>query len=135
MSYSFMTESIFQPQNVALLSLAIQSQNGGVLDIKASLGMDRYTGMRWDDNTVTSLRIAGNILFGINMETARSVLSDKDEFYMAAMNLVGSYNQSQNGGTPSNPGYNSGYPFYGEHTLSGNAIFYGYYGYKYHQSN
>ncbi len=39
------------------------------------------------------------------------------------MPKVGGYNQSQNNGN----GYNSEWPFYGEHTLSGSYIYHGFY--------
>jgi len=37
---------------------------------------------------------------------------------MTVMPVVGNYNQLHNGGN----GYNSGWPFYGEHTYSGTSI-------------
>lgn len=47
----------------------------------------------------------------------------KEGFYRATMPIVGGYNQFHNNGN----GYNSGYPYYGEHTYSGTGIFEGYF--------
>jgi len=44
-------------------------------------------------------------------------------FYIPNAKVAGWYNQKQNNGN----GYNSGYPFYGEHTYSGTNIFEGYF--------
>jgi RHS repeat-associated protein len=124
---NFHIESLMLPEKAALAKLAYESRNGAQYDIKESLGMDRYSGVRWDKNTVTSLRIAGNILFGKNMESARSLLSIRTMFYIETMRVVGLYNQGRNSGN----GYNPGWPFFHEHTLSGNAIYYGYWGEKF----
>ena len=43
---------------------------------------------------------------------------------VASAKRVGAYNQSQNNGN----GYNPGFPYFGEHSYSGNYIYYGYYG-------
>jgi hypothetical protein len=45
-------------------------------------------------------------------------------YYKQLMPFVGKYNQKQNNGM----GYNSEFPYYGEHTYSGSYIYYGYFG-------
>jgi hypothetical protein len=45
-------------------------------------------------------------------------------YYGKLMQVVGKYNQDQNGGN----GYNPGFPYYGEHTYSGSFIYYGFFG-------
>ena len=69
----------------------------------------------------------GNILFGLNAKSTRpGTIMAEPLYYKLIMKRVGAYNQSQNGGN----GYNAGWPFYGEHILSGRAIYYGYRGKK-----
>jgi hypothetical protein len=114
------------PQIVDLADLAFLSRNTGPYDLKVSLGLDAYAGIRFNDNTVTSLRVASNILFGQNLYSCKDAANDAFDFYNAAMFFVGKYNQIENG--PGN--YNSGYPFFGEETISGKGIYLGYWGTK-----
>jgi hypothetical protein len=107
--------------------LAFDSRNDAPLDIKSSMGLDRHAEIRWDENTITSMRALGNILFGKNLAAAKSFFSNKYLYYARTMTVVGLYNQIKNDGN----GYNSGWPFFGEHTLSGSAIYYGFLGKKY----
>lgn len=60
----------------------------------------------------------------INSQCIDQKLVSKESYYRAAMPVVGFYNQLQHNGT----GYNPGFPFYGEHTYSGTAIYKGYFG-------
>lgn len=108
---------------------ATASTGAGCLDFKESLGLPKWTpikaGVLSDGKPIiTTLRAVGNMTFGSNIELTRDPLLSRDFYYKKVMQKVGAYNQSQNKGN----GYNSGYPFYGEHTYSGNYIFYGYYG-------
>ncbi len=117
---------------VSLALLAKHSRNGKIFDIKSSLGYDRYQGVKYktdEGNVYTSLRVLGNIIFGANMEIARNqnlFPQDKMEFYKTAMVAVGGYNMHRN-----NIDGEYNYPYYGEHKLSGRAIWYGYFGGKY----
>jgi hypothetical protein len=64
------------------------------------------------------------MLFGMNVASARPAMDGKAWFYRMVMPKVGEYNQQQSRGN----GYNAGWPFYGERTLSGSAIYLGYFG-------
>ncbi|SDI87501.1 RHS repeat-associated core domain-containing protein [Chryseobacterium taeanense] len=105
------------------------SGNGKKFDIKASVKGFSPESVVMLDGKLTTIRGLGNEIFGANMAQAASKASnwgiDKDAFYHQVMPRVGAYNQSQNKGAT---GYNSGWPFYGEHTFSGSYIFHGYYG-------
>ena len=108
------------------------SANGASLDLKVSLGLDKYTaisaGFTSDGKPViTTLRAIGNILFGANLRSTKPGIVSSSWYYCQVMKKVGAYNQKQSVGN----GYNPGFPFYGEHTYSGNYIYYGYYGYFY----
>lgn len=109
-----------------LKDLRKYSANGELLDIKVTLfkSGSKYDGVKMENDTYTSMRVLGNIIFGMNMASARPASDGKDFFYRMVMPVVGDYNQKQNKGN----GYNPGAPFYGEHTLSGSAIFLGYFG-------
>ena len=79
-------------------------------------------------NTITTVRALGNQIFGANMRTTYehtwdTILDSPSSFYKLNMPFVGKYNQYQNNGN----GYNSGFPFYGEHTYSGTNIYKGYF--------
>jgi RHS repeat-associated protein len=104
------------------------STNKAILDIKETLmgHGNYYAGIKLADNTYTTVRVLGNMLFGMNVASARDWSDGKEFFYKLVMKDVGEYNQKTNGGN----GYNAGWPFYGEHTLSGSAIFLGYFGKK-----
>lgn len=58
------------------------------------------------------------------MRKTKPLLLGTSWYYKQVMPVVGAYNQKQNNGN----GYNAGFPFYGEHTYSGNYIYYGYFG-------
>jgi hypothetical protein len=111
-----------------LKDLRKYSANGELLDIKVTLfkSGSKYDGVKMENDTYTSMRVLGNIIFGMNMASARPASDGKDFFYRMVMPEVGDYNQKQNKGN----GYNPEAPFYGEHTLSGSAIFLGYFGKK-----
>jgi hypothetical protein len=109
------------------------SRNDNPLDFKVSLGAERYTvlkvGLSTDGTNVpliTSLRAAGNFVFGSNMRLTEKQfpLIPTDIFYGIVMRKVGEYNQEHNNGN----GYNAGHPYFGEHTYSGSYIYHGYYG-------
>lgn len=112
--------------------LAYQSRNGGPLDLKVSLGLDKYTpilaGKRTDGKPkITTLRAVGNELFGYNLRKTIPIafeLGSPKTFYKINMKVIGGYNQHQNNGN----GYNAGYPYFGEHTYSGSYIYMGYWG-------
>ncbi|WP_262712125.1 RHS repeat-associated core domain-containing protein [Flavobacterium salilacus] len=117
---------------VSLMCLAATSANGGIFDIKTSSIADqgRYTPVSFNGK-ITTMRYLGNMLFGSNLRSINRMAIDQiftspKSFYKSVMPTIGGYNQSQNSGN----GYNSGYPFYGEHTYSGTGIFQGYFGYK-----
>lgn len=98
----------------------------GSLDFKASLGLNPYTAIRIGtegSTKITTLRAAGNIIFGSNMALTKPYAISANWYYKQVMKKVGDYNQSQNEGTGS-----KGYPFYGEHPYSGGFIYYGYFG-------
>ncbi|UPK67452.1 hypothetical protein [Chitinophaga filiformis] len=116
----------WEPGAAMLMDLAKYSANGEILDIKVSFGMNKYSGVSYVNNTYTSLRVLGNVLFGMNIHSAGPPTFGRDFNYKVVMRKAGKYNQSQNHGN----GYNAGWPFYGEHTLSASAIFFGYYGYR-----
>nr|WP_284347495.1 RHS repeat-associated core domain-containing protein [Chryseobacterium gallinarum] len=105
------------------------SGNGKRYDIKKSVAGFSPESVVMLDGKLTTIRGLGNEIFGANMAQAASKASnwgmDKDFFYNQVMPKVGAYNQSQNKGAT---GYNSGWPFYGEHTFSGAYIFHGFYG-------
>lgn len=110
----------------SLKYLRDNSGNGKKFDIKASVkGLSPYDVVMLDGK-YTTIRGLGNEIFGANMGSV-SVKSpfNKDFFYHQVMPKVGAYNQSQNKGAT---GYNSGWPFYGEHTFSGSYIYRGFFG-------
>jgi hypothetical protein len=118
---------------LALALLAKYSRNGKVFDLKASLGESSYTGVYMtttnNQKVYTSLRVLGNMVFGANMDIARQQSSEpmsKSEFWKMAMVYVGGYNMKQN-----KVEGKISYPYYGEHLLSGRAIWLGYWGSKY----
>ncbi|WP_260429788.1 RHS repeat-associated core domain-containing protein [Schleiferia thermophila] len=113
----------------ALQILREMSANGGPLDFKVSLGADKYTAIKAGNTAdgkpiITTLRAVGNITFGANMRSTKPFTMGADWYYKQVMPEVGKYNQKANQGT----GYNSGFPYYGEHTYSGSYIYYGYFG-------
>ena len=118
----------------SLALLAKYSRNGKIFDIKASLpGYSAYTGVYMNTKNnlkvYTSLRVLGNMVFGSNMEIARKQSSrpmSKSEFWKMSMVYVGGYNMRQN-----KVEGKMKYPYYGEHILSGRAIWLGYYENKY----
>ena len=122
-----------QDSKVSTVALAGLSRNGGRYDIKSDFSKETggaYTAMSYN-GTITTARTVGNILFGQNMRTINSNSLDQafipaGAFYKTVMPAVGAYNQYKNNGN----GYNSGYPFYGEHTYSGTSIYTGYFGTK-----
>ncbi len=102
------------------------SGNGKKFDIKASVAGFSPESVVMLDGKLTTIRGLGNEIFGANMNVAADKSPfHQDFFYHQVMPKVGAYNQSQNKGAT---GYNSGWPFYGEHTFSGSYIFHGYYG-------
>ena len=107
------------------------SGNYEPLDFKVSLGLNMYTAIKAGNTAdgkpiITTLRAVSNIIFGENMRsTMPNTGLNPVIYYMSVMKIVGGYNQKQNNGN----GYNSGFPFFGEHTYSGSYIFYGYFGY------
>jgi len=117
----------------ALLILAAKSFNGGDYDLKKDYS-NFYTAVSFNGK-ISTIRELSNIIFGSNM---RSIYESKSylksffkvptalDFYNVAMPKVGAYNQYQNG-NQSNPGF----PYYGEQTYSGAAIFLGHFNYKY----
>jgi len=119
---------------LSLVLLAKYSRNGKIFDLKASLpGYSAYSGVymytKNNQKVYTSLRVLGNMVFGANMEVARqqSIFpQSKSEFWKTAMVYVGGYNMTQN-----KVQGKMNYPYYGEHILSGRAIWLGYYGTKY----
>ncbi len=113
----------------ALMLLKKLSANNAPLDIKTSFGYAPYTAIKAGILTdgrpiITTLRAMGNIIFGANMRKTKPILIGEMFYYKNLMKIVGSYNQTQNKGN----GYNMGFPFYGEHTYSGEYIYYGYFG-------
>jgi RHS repeat-associated protein len=119
---------------LSLVLLAKYSRNKKIFDLKASLpGYSAYSGVYMytqnHQKVYTSLRVLGNMVFGANMEIARQQSLfplSKSDFWKTAMVYVGTYNMTQN-----NVQGKRDYPFYGEHILSGRAIWLGYYGTKY----
>jgi hypothetical protein len=113
--------------------LALKSRNGGDYDIKSKFSEaegGNYAALSLGGK-ITTVRTAGNILFGRNMRTINRVSLDQSLtpapfFYLQVMPVVGAYNQHQNNGN----GYNSGWPFFGEETYSGTGIYQGYFGRK-----
>jgi hypothetical protein len=111
------------------------SANGASLDFKESLGYDKYTALKAGHTSdgkpiITTLRAVGNITFGANMRSTKPLLMGTEKWYYSqVMKQVGAYNQSQNNGN----GYNSGFPYFGEHTYSGSYIYYGYFGQFYNR--
>ena len=112
----------------AMGALAVLSRFGGPFDVKNSLSEGfvdgQYTSVRWDDNTLAPLKQVGNITFGKNMDIARSWYHSKAATWNIYMRVVGEYNQIHAHGN----GYNSGYPYFGEHSYSGAAMSFGYWG-------
>jgi hypothetical protein len=105
------------------------STGAGCLDFKSSLGLKPYTPIKAGTLSngmpvITTLRAMGNMTFGQNILITKPLLISKDFYFGQVMQQVGEYNQKQNSGN----GYNKGYPFYGEHSYSGNYIYYGYHG-------
>ncbi len=127
------TAASLQSTVKSLALLAWYSRNGGPFDIKMKFPTSTggpYTAVSYNGK-ITTARTAGNILFGMNMRTINTVTltqltTPAAAFYLSVMPMVGAYNQHQNNGT----GYNSGWPFYGEHTYSGTGIYFGYFGKK-----
>jgi hypothetical protein len=88
----------------------------------------QYTPVILVNGNLTTIRSFSNIIFGQNMRTVHSnscnqLFSNHSLFYEDTMPWVGQYNQKSHGGN----GYNSGSPFFGEHTYSGTNIFNGYF--------
>jgi hypothetical protein len=110
------------------------SANGAALDFKVSLGLPKYTAIKAGNTSdgkpiITTLRAMGNMTFGANMRSTKPyLLGSPTWYYSNVMGKVGAYNQSQNNGN----GYNSGFPYFGEHTYSGSYIYYGFFG-KFHK--
>jgi RHS repeat-associated protein len=106
------------------------SANGSALDFKVSLGLPEYTAIKAGNTSdgnpiITTLRAIGNMTFGANMRSTKPyLLGSPTWYYSKVMEQVGAYNQSQNNGN----GYNTGFPYFGEHTYSGSYIFYGFSG-------
>ncbi len=106
------------------------SANKASLDFKESLGYGKYTAIKAGVTSdgkpiITTLRAVGNITFGANMRNTKPyLLGTSNWYYGKVMKQVGAYNQSQNSGN----GYNSGFPYFGEHTYSGGYIYYGFFG-------
>ena len=122
---------IVDPYN-ALKVLKSLSANGEALDLKVSLKADPYTALKFGTMNgkprITTLRGIGNMAFGSNFESVYTQATcgvSKRQYYDLVMNQVGKYNQSQNDGN----GYNSGYPYFGEHDYSGSYIYYGFWGF------
>jgi RHS repeat-associated protein len=117
----------------SLALLAFLSRNGGAYDIKTRFSTSTggfYTAVSYNGK-ITTARTLGNILFGINLRTINTVTltelsTSAKAFYTTFMPVVGAYNQNHNQGN----GYNSGWPFYGEHTYSGTGIYTGFFGKK-----
>lgn len=70
----------------------------GILDVKSSLGLPKYTAIRVGDErsiVITTLRAAGNIIFGANMYSTRptSTSSGDNWYHSKFMQVVGQYNQ------------------------------------------
>lgn len=122
-----------QNSTLSIASLAVLSRNGGRYDIKSDFSQATgggYTAVSYNGK-ITTARTAGNILFGQNLRTINKVSADQifisaQAFYKLTMPAVGAYNQKQNNGN----GYNSGFPFYGEHEYSGTGIYQGFFGTK-----
>ena len=112
----------------SLFLLAELSEKGAPFDIKTSLGLDAYTPVRVRNVNglpmITTLRAVGNMMFGANLRSLKPMAFSESLFYSSIMPLVGHYNQKSNGGN----GYNSFYPYYGEHEYSGSYIKHGYFG-------
>ena len=125
--------TLLQNSKASTALLAVLSRNGGRYDIKTNFSEaegGKYTAVSLNGK-ITTARTAGNLLFGQNMRAINSNSLDQTfvpavAFYRTLMPVVGAYNQYQNNGN----GYNSGFPFYGEHTYSGTSIYQGYFGVK-----
>ncbi|MGG5209237.1 DUF6443 domain-containing protein [Chryseobacterium sp. MIQD13] len=122
-------------QILKYLSANFDAKNGtGILDIKSSLGLNKYTPVQ-NGNTadgkpiLTTLRGMGNIIFGANLRATKPSFYLNIDYYHTTMTQVGQYNQKQNHGN----GYNSRYPYYGEHTYSGSYIYMGYWKHFYNK--
>ena len=125
------TNTGFPTSQPSMLLLASLSRNNAYFDIKENYPVSSggyYTPVILIGNTITTVRALGNIIFGTNMRTVfdkswNTMFQSPDHFYNLYMRPVGKYNQKQNNGN----GYNSGFPFYGEHTYSGTNIYSGYF--------
>lgn len=115
--------------------LATLSKNNGKYDLKSHFSEasgGKYTAVSFNGK-ITTARTIGNILFGQNMRSINNNSLDQSfvsasSYYKSIMPAVGTYNQYQN--NRDGIGYNSGFPFYGEHTYSGTGIYQGYFGVK-----
>ncbi len=126
--YSFLSAPL------ALGILVAKSRNGGVYDLKVNPELTsisaggRYTPYMYGGRVAT-IREISNQVFGYNLRQVHSnsidgkLFNPPVAFYIPNAKAAGWYNQKQNNGN----GYNSGYPFYGEHTYSGTNIFEGYF--------
>ena len=122
-----------QDVGISLGLLAKYSRTGKIFDIKRSLGYSEYEGIYMGTvqnnlKVYTSLRVLGDMVFGANMEIARQKAPswDRMDFWKSVMVPVGEYNIYSN-----NVQCKLNYPYYGEHILSGRAIWLGYWGYKF----
>lgn len=138
-NYTSTWEGVVKIQKMALSTilmpaLAYASRNNGYYDIKTKYPESTggfYTPVSMGNNTITTVRSLGNLIFGANMRTTYehtfdTCLDTPTSFYKLNMPIVGWYNQHQNDGY----GYNSGFPYYGEHTYSGINIYRGYFNAK-----
>ncbi|MPS66744.1 MAG: hypothetical protein DI622_14610 [Chryseobacterium sp.] len=132
--YQYNTDNGYENYMLDLAELAYLSANytgqgkKGMLDLKASLGLNIYEPVKAGNN-VTSLRAASNILFGFNLRKIydkyksksdfKEKFQDAESFYRYTMQVIGGYNQLQNKGNS----YNRGFPFFGEHTPIPELIF------------
>jgi hypothetical protein len=115
----------------SLATLAVLSRQNGPLDIKKNppeAKGDKYMAVSYDGK-ITTARMVGNVLFGVNMRTIHNVTTSEkgksaSDFYHQTMKVVGGYNQMSNKGN----GYNAGPPYYGEHKYSGSGIYLGFFG-------
>lgn len=136
--YRYKIDNGIKNYNIDLLNLAYSSKNKGYLDLKESLGKDKYSSVKVGEN-YTSLRAASNILFGFNLRNIyekykndadfKDKFKDAEDFYRYTMQVVGAYNQFQNNRKNfiKGKGYNKDFPFYGEHAYSGANIYRGYF--------
>ncbi len=113
----------------AMSILREMSGNEKPLDVKSSFGIHKYTPILvnasdYDLPKITTLRAVGNAAFGANLAIVCPAILSKSDAYRNVMPKVGEYNQEHNHGN----GYNSGFPFYGEHIYSGSYVYYGFFG-------